>query len=318
MLGPLDASLRRYGVPRLPGDIGLTEEQFVAAVARAPSTRPDRYTILEHLDLNEDEIQERVAGFVAPSIAELRTVTQPESLLARGGRRALGRPALHAACVALRHAPAAGDAADRQRRDGAHDPGGLLAALALTLPGVLPAAGAVALVQLQLLLDCCDGEVARWRRTFSPAGVYLDQIAHYSTEAALLRRVRGPGRRRVGFRRRMDGPGLAVSVLILLLKAETHLVLVARSRRGGPFPRRPRDAPARGTGRLRLRDTSVATPSGRFTRWRRRCSLLVAAVADAAQGSSSDSRCSCSSWWPRGLIAVAGHLLAVLASDRLK
>ena len=39
--------------------------------------------------------------------------------------------------------------------------------------------------QLQLLLDCCDGEVARWRRTFSPKGPYLDALAHYSTEAAL-------------------------------------------------------------------------------------------------------------------------------------
>jgi glycerol-1-phosphate dehydrogenase [NAD(P)+] len=60
----LDVSLRRYGVPRLPTDIGLTDEQFGAAVAHAPSTRPDRYTILEHLDMNEEEIQERVRSFV--------------------------------------------------------------------------------------------------------------------------------------------------------------------------------------------------------------------------------------------------------------
>jgi glycerol-1-phosphate dehydrogenase [NAD(P)+] len=59
----LDAALRRYGVPRVPADIGLDEEEFAAAVAEAPSTRPDRYTILEHLDLAEDEIRARVESF---------------------------------------------------------------------------------------------------------------------------------------------------------------------------------------------------------------------------------------------------------------
>jgi glycerol-1-phosphate dehydrogenase [NAD(P)+] len=60
----LDAALTRYGIPRLPGDLGLSEEQFAAAVARAPSTRPERYTILEHLDLDDAEIAERVRGFI--------------------------------------------------------------------------------------------------------------------------------------------------------------------------------------------------------------------------------------------------------------
>jgi glycerol-1-phosphate dehydrogenase [NAD(P)+] len=64
VFGALDAALRGYGAPRVPGDVGLTDEQFAAAVAHAPATRPDRYTILEHLDMNEDEIQERVRSFV--------------------------------------------------------------------------------------------------------------------------------------------------------------------------------------------------------------------------------------------------------------
>jgi glycerol-1-phosphate dehydrogenase [NAD(P)+] len=63
-VGALDAAFRRHGVPRLPQDLGLTEEQFRAAVAYAPSTRPDRYTILEHLDMDEEEIQARVSEFV--------------------------------------------------------------------------------------------------------------------------------------------------------------------------------------------------------------------------------------------------------------
>ncbi len=64
-LATLDAALRRHGVPRLPADIGLDEEAFAAAVAHAPSTRPDRYTILEHLDLAPGEARGRVHEFVA-------------------------------------------------------------------------------------------------------------------------------------------------------------------------------------------------------------------------------------------------------------
>jgi glycerol-1-phosphate dehydrogenase [NAD(P)+] len=65
VLEALDACLRRYDVPRLPSDLGLSREQFAKAVLYAPSTRPDRYTILEHLDLAEDEILARVDAFEA-------------------------------------------------------------------------------------------------------------------------------------------------------------------------------------------------------------------------------------------------------------
>ena len=60
----LDTCLRRHGLPRTFADLGLTEEQWVAAVLRAPSTRPDRFTILEHLDLDEAGVRSRVSGFL--------------------------------------------------------------------------------------------------------------------------------------------------------------------------------------------------------------------------------------------------------------
>ena len=41
------------------------------------------------------------------------------------------------------------------------------------------------LIQVQILLDCSDGELARWRQQFSPAGIYLDRFAHYVTETLL-------------------------------------------------------------------------------------------------------------------------------------
>src|SRR5688572_27931734 len=62
---------------------------------------------------------------------------------------------------------------------------GILAAAVLTLPGVLAAVTAALLIQVQILLDCVDGELARWRQQFSPAGIYLDRLGHYLTETAL-------------------------------------------------------------------------------------------------------------------------------------
>ncbi|MPZ71933.1 MAG: iron-containing alcohol dehydrogenase [Nitriliruptorales bacterium] len=64
LLPAVDRCLRRYGVPRLPGDLGLTPEEFKDAVVEAPSTRPDRYTILEHLDMDDDEVRKRVDAFI--------------------------------------------------------------------------------------------------------------------------------------------------------------------------------------------------------------------------------------------------------------
>jgi glycerol-1-phosphate dehydrogenase [NAD(P)+] len=61
---PLTGCLRRHGLPLRPADIGLTDAQFAEAVAYAPRTRPDRYTILEHLDLPAGAIGERLADYL--------------------------------------------------------------------------------------------------------------------------------------------------------------------------------------------------------------------------------------------------------------
>jgi glycerol-1-phosphate dehydrogenase [NAD(P)+] len=57
--------LGRHQLPRLPADVGLDAGQFVEAVAFAPRTRPDRYTILEHLAMSPDEISRKLAEYVA-------------------------------------------------------------------------------------------------------------------------------------------------------------------------------------------------------------------------------------------------------------
>jgi glycerol-1-phosphate dehydrogenase [NAD(P)+] len=60
----VDGCLRRHDLPRLPRDLGLSDEQFAVAVHYAPRTRPDRYTVLEHLDLTEEEVADRVRAYV--------------------------------------------------------------------------------------------------------------------------------------------------------------------------------------------------------------------------------------------------------------
>jgi glycerol-1-phosphate dehydrogenase [NAD(P)+] len=60
----IEACMRRHAVPRLPTEIGLSAEQFAEAVAVAPSTRPRRFTVLEHLRMDEEQIRKRVDAFV--------------------------------------------------------------------------------------------------------------------------------------------------------------------------------------------------------------------------------------------------------------
>ena len=59
----LASCMRRHGLPVSPQELGLTDRQFALAVGHAPSTRPDRYTILEHLSLSPTEIDTRLEGF---------------------------------------------------------------------------------------------------------------------------------------------------------------------------------------------------------------------------------------------------------------
>jgi glycerol-1-phosphate dehydrogenase [NAD(P)+] len=65
LLDRLLTCLGRHGLARVPAEVGLDDEQFVEAVAYAPQTRPDRYTILECLDLSRAQIRDRVKAYVA-------------------------------------------------------------------------------------------------------------------------------------------------------------------------------------------------------------------------------------------------------------
>jgi glycerol-1-phosphate dehydrogenase [NAD(P)+] len=59
----IDRCLKTHGLPRTHRDLGLTDAQFTEAVVAAPGTRPGRFTILEHLDLDPQEVARRVGAF---------------------------------------------------------------------------------------------------------------------------------------------------------------------------------------------------------------------------------------------------------------
>ena len=56
--------LARHKLPLVPSDVGLSEEQFTQAILHAPTTRPGRYTILEHLGLDERGARTAVGDYV--------------------------------------------------------------------------------------------------------------------------------------------------------------------------------------------------------------------------------------------------------------
>ncbi|WIM96464.1 iron-containing alcohol dehydrogenase family protein [Actinoplanes oblitus] len=55
--------LERHQLPRTPSDVGLDADQFARAVEFAPRTRPDRYTILEHLAMTPAETLQRLTEY---------------------------------------------------------------------------------------------------------------------------------------------------------------------------------------------------------------------------------------------------------------
>ena len=197
---------------------------------------------------------------------------------------------------------------------------GLVAAVVLALPGLVPAAAALLLIQVQLLFDCSDGEVARWRNTTGAVGVYLDKIGHYSTEAALMAAI---GVRSDGGFGSIDGwttVGLAAAVLVLMNKSETDLVHAARA--VGGLDRYRDDAQVmapRRTGLNRLRQLSRLVPVYRALGAIEMSILVfIAAVVDAVIGSVAATQVLTVALLAIAALITPAHLLSVLSSSRLR
>ena len=255
-----------------------------------------------------------------PTIAELRAATQPASIFARNsgehwaGRLYVRRLSIYLTRTLLptRVTPNAVTWAMVLV--------GVLAAAVLTLPGVWAALGAALLIQAQILLDCTDGELARWRRQFSPVGIYLDRFAHYFTETLLP----------IALGIRADGGwdeigtyttlGLLAAVLALLVRTESALVHVARAEAGKPVVEDTVAVAApRVSGLARVRRALGFFPFFRaFVAVEATLLALAAALLDLAVGDLEATRVLVIALVPIAAITAAGHLLAILTSERLR
>lgn len=239
-----------------------------------------------------------------PSVAELRAATQPPAIFERNsgehwaGRLYVRRASPYATRLLLGFSP---DAVTW-----------LMILCGVAAAGVLaigadvwPAAAAFALVQLQILLDCSDGELARWKGISSTRGIYLDRLGHWLTETAL------PIGLGVGAGRPVLG--LVAAVLQLLIKGESALVAVARLERGLPRLEDRADVVAPRPSLLRaLRRLAARAPFYRaFVAVEFTALALLAAVLHLEHALL----------W--ALVAAGGltallRLVAILASDRLR
>ncbi|WP_371548234.1 CDP-alcohol phosphatidyltransferase family protein [Streptomyces sp. NBC_00554] len=193
---------------------------------------------------------------------------------------------------------------------------GVLSGVALLLPGLAGALLSVLFMQLYLLLDCVDGEVARWRKQFSPLGVYLDRLAAYLADAAVMV---GMGLRasELGLDPYLVA-GLAAAIGVLLLKSSSDLVHVARS----------------DSGMQKATDQSVVPRSSGLARVRRLASsvqlhrlcngieatilLLVTAIVDTALGDLTATKIATVAITAIVWLLVPAHIVSIVSSSRLK
>jgi phosphatidylglycerophosphate synthase len=194
------------------------------------------------------------------------------------------------------------------------------AAAALLIPGIVGALLAALLAQLQMLWDCCDGEVARWRGTSSAVGIFLDKVGHYTAEGLIpiALGVRADGG--LGSIGGWTTLGALLSVLVLFNKALNDAVHVARAAAGLPrLEDRAESAAPTVAGVRRLRSMARFLPFHRvFHSVELTLLALLAATVDAVLGDLDGTRGLLAILLPVAVATIAGHLLAILTSSRLR
>jgi len=252
----------------------------------------------------------------APALAELREVCQPNAKLqSRNGEHWAGR--LYMRRVSLR--------TTRQLVRTRVTPDaltwsmvvcGVAAGFALLIPGLTGALLAAVLFQLFLLFDCVDGEVARWKGQNSATGIYVDRLGAYLADAALM--VGAGFRAAQGASIGWVSVGLAAALGIVLLKASTDLVDVARARRGLPVAEDAAASP-RSTGIASVRRLASAFKIHRITNGIEASLLLLAvAVVDAVVGGHEPTRAAVLAIAVITWVMVVAHLTSILSSSRLR
>jgi phosphatidylglycerophosphate synthase len=198
-----------------------------------------------------------------------------------------------------------------------------MTAAALLLPGIAGAALALVLGQLQMLVDCCDGEVARWRGTSSPAGVFLDKVGHYTTEALIpialgLRAAGWPLEFPADFA--WTTAGFALALVIALNKALNDMVHVARANAGlDKLSDRKEEAVPSQRMIARLRRAARFVP---FHRLYHSVELTMLAFLAAIVGlflpPLAAERGLLLILLPLAVLALVGHFVAIMASKRVR
>ena len=201
---------------------------------------------------------------------------------------------------------------------------GWATAAALLIPGIWGPVLALILGQLQMLIDCCDGEVARWRKTKSPAGHFLDAVGHYTTEALIPLAL---GLRAAGFAdnsRPIDwmwvALGAFLAIVIILNKVLNDLVRVARA-----MSDLPKLADAKGANAPRPGMVAKLRRLARFVPFHRiyhsvelTIIAFLAAVIGLAVGELHVSQVLVALLLPLSVLAIIGHFVAIMTSSRVR
>jgi len=258
-----------------------------------------------------------------PSIAELRAVTQPPAVRGRQNSEHwvadvyLRRISPYLTRALLPTGVSANTVTWFMIATGA------AAGLALLIPGMPGAFLALLLGQLQMLWDCSDGEVARWRSTFSPAGTFLDKIGHYTAESVIPLCL---GIRAAGSDFTWTAPtgyayaGALLALLVMFNKALNDMVHVSRAFAGLP---RLEDVAGVGapttSGLARLRQLVRYFPFNRiFHSVEMTILVFLAAIGDVLVGGLGATRALLLVMLGLAAITVVGHLLAILSSAKLR
>src|SRR5690625_1131470 len=178
-----------------------------------------------------------------------------------------------------------------------------------------------ALMQLQVLVDCSDGEIARWRGTSSALGIYIDRIGHYLTEGFLP----------IGFGIYADGGitqigpyttlGLVTSVIVLFNKAFGDLVHTSRASYGlPPLKDDGRKSAPKPRGLRQIRAALQFAPFFRaFVAVEFSLIILIIGTLDALFGLDGTAvRTGAVLLVPLAAVIMIGRVTAILTSRRLK
>lgn len=258
-----------------------------------------------------------------PSIAEVRAICQPDAVRMRANSEHwvadayLRKISPHLTRILLRTSISANGVTFLMILTGVG------AASALLIPGLPGGVLAAILGQLQMLWDCCDGEVARWRETSSPKGVFLDRVGHYVTEGLIPIAL---GLRAAGFPDSgwMASPwplvGALLAVLILWNKALNDMVHVARA-----YNDLSKLADVKGVGVPQARGIRRLRSLARlFPFYRAYHSVeltllaLAAGIVDAFVGNLAATQALVAGLAILGVVTVTGHFIAILSSSKLR